>query len=190
MEPKEGANPITISPHGSNQAIGSPAWSPDGSRIAYQVSQFPSLEGAILIVDAGGGTPDTLLSDRSMIAGLHWSPDGNDIVFSSYGAGSFDLWVLPVMGGEPVQITNSPANETQPKWSPDGARIAFISDLAGTMDIWTVSSTGGDWTQITFGPFGAGPLSWSPTGDAITFVLTRGPIENATVQDIAIQYLP
>ena len=138
-----------------------------------------------MVVFAYGGTRDTLLFEEARIFGIDWSPSGDEIVFSSNRAGDFELWSLPLMGGEPARITTSPSNESQPRWSPDGSKIAFVSNLSGTVDIWTVPAAGGEWTQVTFGPFNAGPLSWSPAGDAITFAMSAGG-----TQTIAVQYLP
>lgn len=185
MEPREGADPITISPHGFNAGVSAPSWSPDGARIVYSVSLGINLPSSILVVDANGGTPDTLFSNGWINGSPDWSPDGDEIVFRSDVSGNLELWVLPVRGGSPTQITNSSSIESSPRWSRDGSRIAFISDLAGTRDVWTVSSTGGAWTQVTFGPFEAANPSWSPNDDAIVFGMTQGETQN-----IAIQYLP
>src|SRR5262249_36455189 len=48
-----------------------------------------------------------------------WSPDGRWIAYSSDRNGNFDIWVKPVAGGDPVQVTKSPAHDWQPDWSPD-----------------------------------------------------------------------
>ena len=53
-----------------------------------------------------------------------FSPDGRFIAYASDRGGNFDVWVQPVAGGSPVQVTNSPAADTQPSWSPDGSTIA------------------------------------------------------------------
>lgn len=186
MEPEVGVDPITISPHGFNQGVGFPSWSPDGTRIAYSASSGPNMPAAILVVDVSGGEPDTLLSNGSRIFGLDWSPSGEEIVFSSNAAGAgFNLYVIPVAGRSMTQLTNTPSNETQPRWSPDGSKIVFVSDRDVTSDIWSVPAGGGEWTPITLGPFDAAAPSWSPDGDAITFILTQGE-----TQELAIKYLP
>src|ERR671912_1263820 len=53
------------------------------------------------------------------------SPDGRFVAYASDRSGNFDIWVQPTTGGDAVQITRSPAHETQPDWSPDGANIVF-----------------------------------------------------------------
>lgn len=186
MEPIEGADPITISPHGRGAGVSAPSWSPDGTRIVYSASTGMSQPSAILVVDANGGTPDTLFADGSVNVYPDWSPNGDLIAFGSNVSGNFDLWTLPITGGTPTQITHNPSRETSPKWSPDGSRIAFVSDLQSTGDIWMMPAGGGDWIRVTAGPFTAGDPCWSPTGDAIAF--TKRDERNNT--NIAIQYLP
>jgi serine/threonine protein kinase/Tol biopolymer transport system component len=71
-----------------------------------------------------------------------FSPDGRFVAYTSDTAGNFDIWVQPVRGGEPVQITKSPADDTEPDWSPDGSTIAFRSEREGG-GLFTVSALGG-----------------------------------------------
>lgn len=94
-----------------------------------------------------------------------WSPDGEWIVYASDEAGSLDIWKRPLRGGEAVQLTTSPHNESQPDWSPDGRTIAFSSDQEGG-GIFLIPSEGG--TPYPLTSFGANP-GWSPDSETLTF---------------------
>ena len=60
-----------------------------------------------------------------------WSPDGRFIAYASDRTGNFDIWVQPVGGGDPVQVTRSAAQDMQPDWSPDGSSLVFRSGRDG-----------------------------------------------------------
>jgi hypothetical protein len=80
--------------------------------------------------------------------------------------GNFDIWVVPIAGGDPVQITNSPAAEMQPDWSPDGSAIVFHSERDGG-GIYIVPALGGAQRRLTSS--GMYP-KWSRDGAEIFFV--------------------
>jgi TolB protein len=58
------------------------------------------------------------------------------IAFTSNRSGNYQIWVIPVEGGEPIKITTHPLKDGMPCWSPDGTRIAFCSHRSGNLDIW------------------------------------------------------
>ena len=95
-----------------------------------------------------------------------WSPDGRFIVYASDKAGNFDIWVQPVGGGDPVQVTRSAAQDTQPDWSPDGGSLVFRSERDGG-GLFLVPALGGLERQLT--SFGSYP-HWSPDASEILFV--------------------
>ena len=99
-----------------------------------------------------------------------WSPDGRFIAYASDKAGNFDIWVQSVGGGDPVQVTRSAAQDTQPDWSPDGSRLVFRSERDGG-GVFLVPALGGAERQLT--SFGSYP-SWSPDSSEILFVEENG----------------
>src|SRR5437588_1974034 len=64
--------------------------------------------------------------------GPSWSPDGRFIAYSSDRNGAFAIWVQPVGGGDPIQVTHSSSHDWQPDWSPDGNSIVFRSEREGS----------------------------------------------------------
>ena len=72
-----------------------------------------------------------------------WSPDGRTIAYYSDGTGDNEIHVVRVAGGEPVRLTDDPADDINPYWSPDGGRIAFMSDRSGEPQVWVMAADGG-----------------------------------------------
>jgi serine/threonine protein kinase/sugar lactone lactonase YvrE len=94
-----------------------------------------------------------------------WSSDGTWLVYASDESGNLDIWKKPVDGGESIQLTASPFNESHPAWSPDGKRIAFHSDREGG-GVFLIPSEGGTPWRVT--SFGAHP-AWSPDNETLAF---------------------
>ena len=156
-----------------------PAWSPDGTRIAYQVllQAFPPLR-EIYVVPVGGGEPELVVgADRNGEAPA-WSPDGTKLVVASNAGTSSDLWIVNLDAGGELQLTTSVSNEITPAWSPDGSRIAYSSNEGGDYDIWVVPTSGVDPVRLTTGTDDEYSPIWSSDGTAITFVRSRGSVSD------------
>jgi TolB protein len=100
-----------------------------------------------------------------------WSPDGTRLAYVSEQDGNREIYVLRVdeQGpvGEPLKITDSPADDFAPEWSPDSRRIAFISDRNGNRDIFTVSNEGEDLQPMTRNEIEEQDLVWGPGGEIV-----------------------
>jgi Tol biopolymer transport system component/predicted Ser/Thr protein kinase len=106
-----------------------------------------------------------MTSGQGLANSPSWSPDGRWLAYASDRDTSMDIWKQPIEGGDEVQLTGPPHNESQPAWSPDGRTIAFSSDEGGG-GIFLIDSESGGPTRIT--DFGANP-TWSPDGKRLAF---------------------
>ncbi len=97
------------------------------------------------------------------------SPDGETIVFSFRG----DLWRVPSVGGQAIQLTVHEAHDYRPVWSPDGSKIAFASDRYGNFDIFVMEASGGAAARLTFHSAADNPTSFTPDGTAVLFASGR-----------------
>ncbi len=77
----------------------------------------------------------------------HWmpsiSPDGKRVAFSRGSGETMNIYVMPIEGGEPTQLTYFNSNNFHPVWSPDGTEIAFGSNEGGRNRVWKISAQGG-----------------------------------------------
>jgi serine/threonine protein kinase len=128
--------------------------------------------GVYLLLGVSRSSKSTSSSPRALSrltfdAGLQtepsWSPDGRFLAYESDRSGNFDIWVQPVGGGDPVQVTRSPAHDWQPDWSPDGNSIVFRSEREGG-GLFIAPAFGGRERRLS--SFGYRPR-WSPDGSKV-----------------------
>jgi|GEM_PF-2379682 len=146
-----------------------PAWSPDGSRIAFTSTR--GILPDVFVMDADGTNVQQLTFGMNASSPA-WSPDGSEIVFSSIsdiGEWNADLWIVSADGGEPRQLTTSPTVDMQPDWSPDGETIVYASNPDQHFDLYTINVDGTGVTRITDHPSSDLNPAWSPDGDLIAF---------------------
>jgi Tol biopolymer transport system component len=158
-----GAEPVNLTNHDADDFH--PAWSPDGSRIAFTSDRDGSLD--IFVMNADGSGPVNLTPGESgWDAGPDWSPDGSKIVFSSDRAGpDWDIWVMNADGSNLVNLTEDDKVNYNASWSPDGEWIAFeryVDEGVNRGDIFIMRSDGSQMTRITEGPLDHRWPRWRP----------------------------
>ena len=142
----------------------SPDWSPDGALVAF-VGFFgicnphggPCVEwSTIRVVDPITGEIRAVTTGEDQLDVYpSVSPDGRTIAFSSdrAGNGRSDLYTMPITGGTPTLVTDTPTfDEQDPVWSPDGKKIAFAGEsheAFGSLDIYTINADGTNREQLT-----------------------------------------
>lgn len=121
-----------------------PAWSPDGSQLAYVGFEPNNNRGIYTIATDGLSEPQTIVK-AGMYASPAWSPDGHELVFA--GSRYRDLPDLFVVDSncrmrcdrQMHQVTNELVADTTPVWSPDGSKVAFLSDRSGDYEIYLLN---------------------------------------------------
>ena len=149
-----------------------PAFSPDGSQIAYSgLGSAPGATG-IFIAASDGTQPHQLTSPAGTDFQPRFSPDGTRLVFSRDGTG---IWMVNTDGTDLHQLTAALAWSMDTRWSPDGSHLLFTGSETGDIrdeGLWTIDADGTGLTPIgsdTGGPSRDKFADWSPDGTRIVY---------------------
>ncbi len=156
----------------SQEPIISPAWSPDGSRIAYV--SFDQKKPVVVVQNLAQGTTRVVANFRGNNSAPAWSPDGRHLAVALSKDGLTQIYRVPANGGDAERLTESSGIDTNPAFSPDGQWLAFTSDRGGSPQIYRQPAAGGAATRLTFeGTYNVAPR-FSPDGKYIAFVQREG----------------
>lgn len=164
----DGSNPATV--YSSRDPILSPAWSPDGKRLAYVAFDVKRGRTSLRVQDLRTGNIREISSREGINGAPAWSPDGNRLAMTLSYRGSPDIYVYNLNTNQMTQVTNNGAIDTEPTWSPDGNHIAFTSDRAGQPQIYRMRSDGSQVERLTFSGQSNQRADYSPDGKAIAMV--------------------
>lgn len=162
----DGHNPQTIV--SSKEPIMSPAWSPDGRRLAYV--SFENRQTAVFVQELATGRRERVASFPGINSSPAWSPDGNRLALTLSRDGNPEIYVLDLNSRATTRLTNSPGIDTEPAWSPDGREIYFTSGRGGDPQIYRMPAQGGEATRVTFERDYNGRSSLSPDGRSLVLV--------------------
>jgi TolB protein len=167
----------------SSEPIISPAWSPNGTQLAYV--SFESRKPVIYSHDVSTGKRRLLANFRGSNSAPAWSPDGRQIVATLSRDGGSQLYALDANGGEPRRLTQSASIDTEPAFSPDGKYIYFVSDRGGAPQIYRMGSTGSNAERVTFnGSYNISPAV-SPDGRWLAYISRVGGAFKLQLMELA-----
>lgn len=170
----------------SPQPLLSPAWAPDGRRLAYV--SFEGGRSELYVQDITSGKREKIASFSGLNSAPAWSPDGRRLAMTLSRDGNPEIYIIDLGSRALTRVTFSRGIDTEPAWAPDGRSLVFTSDRGGKPQIYRVNLSGtrpqGRPSRVTFeGEYNA-RASFSPDGRRLAFVTGQGNRFRIAVQDL------
>ena len=167
----------------SAEPIISPAWSPDGSKLAYV--SFEKKKPVIYVHSLASGQRIIVANFKGSNSAPAWSPDGRKLAIVLSKDGNSQLYTVNADGSGLQRITQSSGIDTEPRYAADGGSIYFTSDRGGSPQIYQVGAGGGEARRVTFeGSYNVSPRP-SPDGKSLAFITRREGRFQLAVMDLA-----
>jgi TolB protein len=167
----------------SSEPVISPAWSPDGTRLAYV--SFESKKPVIYVQDLATRRRTAVANFKGSNSAPAWSPDGRRLAIALAREGLTQIYLMNADGSELRRLTNTSGIDTEPCFGPDGQTLYFTSDRSGGPQIFRMNIDGGDVRRVTFnGSYNISPAI-SPDGRLLAYVSRREGRFQLYVLDLA-----
>ena len=166
----------------SNEPIISPAWSPNGKRIAYV--SFQNKKPIVYVQDIEVPKQNVVANFKGSNSAPAWSPDGSRLAVALSRDGNSQIYLINPDGSNLRRLTNSAGIDTEPRFSPDGQWLYFTSDRGGSPQIYRMPAAGGEAQRVTFeGSYNVSPRI-SPDGRSLAFIMRNGGKFQAALLDL------
>ena len=175
----DGYNEQVVLAH--SEPIMSPAWSPDGSHLAYV--SFETGHAVVYVQSLYTNQRVVLANFRGSNSAPAWSPDGKQLAIVLTRDGSSQIYLVRPDGSDIRRITFSGAIDTEPNFSPDGQYLLFTSDRGGSAQIYRMPVEGGAEQRMTFGEGNNFSPRHSPDGKSFVFAHLRNGKFHVATQD-------
>jgi Tol biopolymer transport system component len=164
--------------------------SPDGTMLAISDQSNPDNNSRIHLLPVTGGTPRQITTNGPSY--WHgWSPDGKTLAYCAERNGEFDIYTIPVAGGEEKRLTTAKGLDDGPDYSPDGKFIFFNSERSGLMQIWRMKPDGSDQEQVTADDFNNWFAHPSPDGRWLVMISFPKDVQGHPAnKDVTLRLMP
>ena len=165
-----------------NKWDNSPAWSPDGSKIAFSREYKDTdkvWQQEIWIMNSDGSELTQIKSLKG--GGPYFTPDGRIVFHSEFKDKKSEISIADIDGNNIIQLTDNDAEEWHPEVSPDGKHIAFMSDRdqnQANFEIYVMNIDGSNQKRLTNNDIGDWYPSWSPDASQLIFSSNTDGIRN------------